>query len=120
MVDPGRVDEAALGDQPVADQHWLAGIPGHLLDRLVMIEPDRRRDRILGADIDRRDAGIDAGRGPQFARRREDVAVRRHVGVEVLEIEPGVGQRAVAAILSAFFACFPEAVFAAVRLLVFH
>ena len=30
--------------------------------------------------------------GPQFAGRREDVAVRRHVGVEVLEIEPGVGQ----------------------------
>ena len=46
-----------------------------------------RLDRLAVGTDDGREARIDARRWPQLARRREDVAVLRHVGVEVFELD---------------------------------
>ena len=92
------LDPAAVRDQAIRDQHRQAGCPRHLLDRLVLREPDACHYGLLRAlvvddrltlGIDERDfaqPGIDACRRPQLARRRENEMVGlQHVGIEIVE-----------------------------------
>src|SRR5215468_10732717 len=76
---------AAFVRQAVDNQLRLAGCPDQLMQRLVVVEPYARGDVLL-AVLDWSDAGVDARSGPQVARSREQVLVRRQESMEVLEL----------------------------------
>src|SRR5262249_7370860 len=79
------LDEAGLNDDSVADELRLAGVPGHLLDRGVLIEPERGLDSLPAAVVDEGKPRVDRRRGPELARRPEDVVVLGHIRAEVLD-----------------------------------
>jgi len=81
----GPLDPSAFSYQVVRDQHGQTRCPSHLLHGLVAIEPGVGRHRLSVADRDWWYAGVDAARRPHLARWRENVGVRRHVGVEVFK-----------------------------------
>jgi hypothetical protein len=55
-----QVDPAAFRDQPVLDQHALAGNPHHLFDGCVLVQPLARFDGLV-AHLDPGKPGIEAG-----------------------------------------------------------
>jgi len=92
------IDDAALGVEPIRNEHRLTGCPGRLLDGAVIGDPLRcwYGDHLsvlvalrlpgLGEHWNAREPAIDIRAGPQLAARHEERVGLRHVGAKIVEL----------------------------------